>query len=197
MISVVVETRAAVFVELLHGKLHPSRKRSRAEYQQDIADDRSGERSFYHVVSPFDRPTRAMISSAALPNVALSSPPTPAPARLASCSVARPIHPAKGMIPKPDIKRALLRFSTRHIPDRKRYRDGEQYPVKRRLKEKPQTKPGGLATGSSSHKAELHIAVCLRNRGQQCLWFNFTAETLSSRSTSTGGGSSLTRCETP
>jgi hypothetical protein len=37
----------------------------------------------------------AMISSVALPNVALSSPPTPSPDRSASCSVARPSHPAQ------------------------------------------------------------------------------------------------------
>src|SRR5688572_9458914 len=40
----------------------------------------------------------AMINSAALPKVALSSPPIPSPSRSASCSVARPIRPASGMI---------------------------------------------------------------------------------------------------
>ena len=40
----------------------------------------------------------AMISSAALPNVALRRPPTPSPARAASCSVAAPIHAASGSI---------------------------------------------------------------------------------------------------
>src|SRR5262249_9907052 len=39
-----------------------------------------------------------MISSAALPNVALSSPPTPAPRRAARDSVASPISPASGTI---------------------------------------------------------------------------------------------------
>jgi hypothetical protein len=40
-----------------------------------------------------------MISSAAFPNVAFSSPPTPSPIREARDSVARPIQPASGMIP--------------------------------------------------------------------------------------------------
>src|ERR1035437_7939120 len=37
-----------------------------------------------------------MMSSAALPKVAFSSPPSAGPARCASCSVARPIMPASG-----------------------------------------------------------------------------------------------------
>src|SRR5688572_32914305 len=49
-----------------------------------------------------NRPARsatiAMISSAAFPNVAFSSPPTPSPSRSASCSVARPMRAASGMI---------------------------------------------------------------------------------------------------
>src|SRR5690349_9439376 len=42
------------------------------------------------------------MSSAALPNVALRSPPTPSPRRSASCSVARPSHPARGIIARED-----------------------------------------------------------------------------------------------
>ena len=41
--------------------------------------------------------TIAMISSAALPNVALSSPPIVGPERSASSSVAVPMRPAAGM----------------------------------------------------------------------------------------------------
>ena len=42
--------------------------------------------------------TRAMISSAALPSVALRKPPIPSPTRAASFSVARPSRPASGMM---------------------------------------------------------------------------------------------------
>ena len=42
--------------------------------------------------------TSAMISSGALPNVALSSPPTASPVRVASCSVESTISRAMGMI---------------------------------------------------------------------------------------------------
>ena len=46
---------------------------------------------------PLRSATTAMINSAALPNVALRKPPSPAPARRASCSVPRPINPASGI----------------------------------------------------------------------------------------------------
>ncbi len=57
------------------------------------------------VIDALTTPTRprrraviAMIISAALPNVAFSRPPTPAPVRSASRSVVRPSHAASGMI---------------------------------------------------------------------------------------------------
>src|SRR5262249_25563957 len=45
---------------------------------------------------PLWRAMREIISSAALPNVALSKPPMPGPVRSARCSVALPIYPARG-----------------------------------------------------------------------------------------------------
>ena len=51
--------------------------------------------------SPARRAARLMISSAALPKVAFKRPPTPSPRREASCSVARPIQPARGRIARP------------------------------------------------------------------------------------------------
>src|SRR5437764_6150110 len=47
---------------------------------------------------PFCRASRAIMSSAALPNVAFSKPPIPGPVRSARCSVAFPICPARGTI---------------------------------------------------------------------------------------------------
>ena len=59
-------------------------------------------------ISPLDRATRAMISSAAFPKVALSSAPTPCPMFADRCSVAFPIHPASGIMPKQEVtKRAV------------------------------------------------------------------------------------------
>ena len=46
-----------------------------------------------------------MISSAALPKVAFNNPPTPSPSRSASCSVARPISAASGMIASDDVRK--------------------------------------------------------------------------------------------
>ena len=56
--------------------------------------------AFTTLVRPLDRAIPAMISSAAFPKVALSNPPRPSPTRAASASVARPIQPATGMIPR-------------------------------------------------------------------------------------------------
>ncbi len=54
--------------------------------------------AFTTSVIPLLSATKAMINSAAFPKVALRKPPIPAPERAASCSVARPIQPASGMI---------------------------------------------------------------------------------------------------
>ncbi len=56
--------------------------------------------AFTTLVRPLERAMPAMISSAAFPKVALSNPPKPSPTRAASASVARPIQPATGMIPR-------------------------------------------------------------------------------------------------
>jgi hypothetical protein len=52
--------------------------------------------------SPARSAANAMISPAALPNVALRRPPTPSPSRVAICSVARPIQPARGTMASAD-----------------------------------------------------------------------------------------------
>ncbi len=52
--------------------------------------------AFTRSVRPWRRAKNVMMSSAALPKVALSSPPRELPRRVAACSVARPIQPASG-----------------------------------------------------------------------------------------------------
>ena len=61
-------------------------------------------------IKPLDKAISAMINSAALPKVALSSPPTPCPARAPRCSVARPIQPASGMIAMPVTMKSRVSF---------------------------------------------------------------------------------------
>ena len=51
-----------------------------------------------YICGPCHIANKAMINSAALPNVALSNPPTPEPSVAARFSVARPIKPANGTI---------------------------------------------------------------------------------------------------
>jgi len=61
-------------------------------------------------VSPFERAKSPMMSSAALPNVALRKPPTPGPRCSVRCSVARPIHPARGTIARHDTTKSAVGF---------------------------------------------------------------------------------------
>ena len=56
--------------------------------------------AFTTLIRPLERAMPAMISSAAFPKVALSNAPRPSPTRPASVSVARPIQPATGMMPR-------------------------------------------------------------------------------------------------
>src|SRR5262249_7475780 len=53
--------------------------------------------AFTSATCPFLSATTAMMSSAALPNVALRNPPSAGPDRSASCSVPSPISPARGI----------------------------------------------------------------------------------------------------
>jgi len=55
-----------------------------------------------YILGPCASATSAIVNSAALPNVALSNPPSPAPSLAARLSVARPISPAKGTIATPE-----------------------------------------------------------------------------------------------
>ena len=56
--------------------------------------------AFTTFVRPLESAMPAMINSAAFPKVALSNPPRPSPTQVASASVARPIQPATGMMPR-------------------------------------------------------------------------------------------------
>ena len=52
------------------------------------------------MISDADSYMTAMMSSAALPNVAFIKPPRPEPSRCAIISVAFPMKPARGMMPR-------------------------------------------------------------------------------------------------
>jgi len=64
------------------------------------------------LLGPFESAITAMISSAALPNVAFNNPPAPSPIRVANASVARPIHPASGIMPMAEQMKSAVGFST-------------------------------------------------------------------------------------
>ena len=69
-------------------------------------------------ISPFDKATSAMMNSGALLKVALSSPLTAGPVRSPKFSVASPIHLAKGMMARPEIKNSrdsLYQAGTKRI----------------------------------------------------------------------------------
>src|SRR5437016_9925045 len=63
------------------------------------------------LLRPFESAITAMISSAALPNVAFNNPPAPSPIRVANASVARPIHPASGIMPMAEQMKSAVGFS--------------------------------------------------------------------------------------
>src|SRR4029077_8557159 len=63
------------------------------------------------LLRPFESATTAMISSAAFPNVAFNNPPAPSPIRAANASVARPIHPASGIMPMAEQMKRTVGFS--------------------------------------------------------------------------------------
>src|SRR5437868_9102116 len=60
---------------------------------------------------PFESAITAMMSSAAFPNVAFNNPPAPSPIRAANTSVARPIHPASGIMPMAEQMKSAVGFS--------------------------------------------------------------------------------------
>ena len=61
--------------------------------------------AFTRSTSPARSATIAMMSSAALPKVALSRPPMVGPVRCARCSVASPMKPASGSTPRQAVKK--------------------------------------------------------------------------------------------
>src|SRR5262245_27782030 len=66
--------------------------------------------AFTTLVRPLERAMPPMINSAAFPKVALSNPPRPSPTREASASVARPIQPATGMMPRAEQTKSATGF---------------------------------------------------------------------------------------
>ena len=73
-----VDPRGAGVVVLVV-EAHPAEQEGDAERQQQVGQDGADDRSAHHVEQPACSATTAMISSGALPNVALSSPPTASP----------------------------------------------------------------------------------------------------------------------
>jgi hypothetical protein len=62
---------------------------------------------------PFAIANKAMMSSAALPNVAFNKLPMPEPRCLAKCSVDRPINAANGMTAKQETMKRAVGLSSR------------------------------------------------------------------------------------
>lgn len=66
--------------------------------------------AFTTLTRPLDSAMPAMISSAAFPKVALSNPPRSFPTRAARSSVARPIQPATGIMPRAEQTKSAVGF---------------------------------------------------------------------------------------
>ena len=74
-----MESRGCVHVELLFRKSHPAGKHRQPQRQQQVAEDRTGQRGLDDLISPFLSANTPMISSGALPIDAFSSPPSVGP----------------------------------------------------------------------------------------------------------------------
>src|SRR5438876_10977777 len=95
-------------------------------------------------VRPLERAMPAMINSAAFPKVALSNPPRPSPTRAASASVARPIQPATGMMPRAEqTKSAVGLIPPGPEAQKNRERNEDKKPVEGRFEFQ---KSGNFAT---------------------------------------------------
>ena len=66
--------------------------------------------AFTTTIKPLDRAAKERINSGALPNVALSNPLIPGPARALRDSVARPSQAASGMSATPEIRNSKVSF---------------------------------------------------------------------------------------
>jgi len=94
----VAATRAAVWLKVCFGWRMPPARIAAPRTRRRLPMIDPVREAFTTPVNPLLSATRLMMSSAALPKVALRKPPMPEPERAASCSVARPIQPAKGTI---------------------------------------------------------------------------------------------------
>src|ERR1700722_2503320 len=109
-VSVVVEVRAAVLLKRCSRNLTPPARidapitRRILPMMDPVID------AFTTPVNPLESAISAMINSAALPKVAFNNPPTPWPRCSASSSVARPIQPARGTIPKQEQMNKAVSF---------------------------------------------------------------------------------------
>src|SRR2546428_10278132 len=98
--SETTEVRAALPLKRCSLYLVPPNRMERPSTSSTLPMIDPVREAFTTLVRPLERAMPAMISSAAFPKVALSNPPRPSPTRAASASVARPIQPAIGMIPR-------------------------------------------------------------------------------------------------
>ena len=114
----VAETRAAVLLNLWCEKRRPPANADAPSTSNRLPMIDPVSDAFTTVVSPFESAISAIISSAALPKVALRNPPMPAPVCAAICSVARPNQPARGIMPAPATTKsndALFQAGTKRI----------------------------------------------------------------------------------
>ena len=90
--SEIAEVRAAVLLKRCWRYFVPPSKMERPRTSRTFPIIDPVMDAFTTPVRPFDNAIMAIINSAALPKVAFNNPPTPAPTRAASDSVARPIQ---------------------------------------------------------------------------------------------------------
>jgi hypothetical protein len=106
--SEMTEVRAAVRLKRCSLYLVPPNRMERPSTSSTLPMIDPVMDAFTTLVRPLERAMPAMISSAAFPKVALSNPPKPSPTRAASASVARPIQPATGIMPRAEKTKSVV-----------------------------------------------------------------------------------------
>src|ERR1700751_6122415 len=112
-VSVVVEVRAAVLLKRCSRYFTPPARIETPITSRTLPMIEPVIDAFTTPVSPLESAISAVINSAALPKVAFNNPPTPWPRCSASSSVARPIQPARGTIPRQEQMNKAVSFPNR------------------------------------------------------------------------------------
>ena len=127
------EVRAPVLIEALFLVLRPAQQDGETEHEQDVADDRAGDRRFDHAGEAFVKRDAGDDQFGGVTESGVKNPPSPSPTRAASASVARPIQPATGIIAMAEQMKSAVGVAPGPKAETEGDRDEDEQPVERRF----------------------------------------------------------------